>query len=308
MGVEIRFFYFYILLFGLIVLIDPVYGFDNETIRPGHTLKIIVSGHAEFSQTVVVKQDGTTEYPLLIGIPIDGLTVEDVKQLLYSALLKYEYEPEIYVILSDKRIIEYQVQGAVNAPGDFIQEAPINLQQAVLLAGGMAPFADPRSIHVLRLVNGMREDIEIDFYDYYLQDSLILAPEVFDGDIIVVSRATKREIVQVLGAVNAPGSFIPEPKENIYDIINRAGGFTESAKIKEVVYISYRNNKPVKNTVDLSDVHKAEKYEKLPLVKQGDIIVVYEIPYYTRLDWWARTIRDWTTILTAFFFLTGTFN
>ncbi len=41
-------------------------------IRPGNQLKITVSGHPEFTQEVIILEDGSCEYPLLAGVPLEG--------------------------------------------------------------------------------------------------------------------------------------------------------------------------------------------------------------------------------------------
>ena len=61
----------------------------EQLIAPGNVLNITVPGYPELSKSVVVRQDGMTDYPMLANIPIDGMTTSELKELLLTLLTRY---------------------------------------------------------------------------------------------------------------------------------------------------------------------------------------------------------------------------
>lgn len=277
---------------------------DAETrIRPGNVLKITVSGHSEFSGEYRVLPDGTAEYPLLAGIPLDGLTADDVKELLRSVLLRFELEPDIFVIISEQMVIKFQVFGAVRLPGEFDAEGSINLQQALAMASGIDEDGDYSHIRIMRLQDNQRVDIEVDLTTFFRQDSLVLPPEILDRDIIVVPRQIAELTVRILGAVHAPGFYVVEPGDDLYDIILKAGGSKPEADNRRVMHINRIDGKPGKNIVDLHKIMQSGRYEDLPLVSYGDIIIVPEKAEWRDFWLWLTRWREVIYFLTSLFIL-----
>mgnify|MGYP006277350501 CR=1 FL=1 len=60
---------------------------------------------------------------------------------------------------------EYFVDGAVRRPGSFSIRQDTNLQEAVVAAGGLAPYARKSELIVIRNKDGQREKLEIDISD-----------------------------------------------------------------------------------------------------------------------------------------------
>ena len=271
-------------------------GFAVTVIKPGHTLKITIVGHSEFTQKVTVSQDGTIEYPLLSGIAVDGLTTDDVRDLLRQIMIKYDSEPEVFVILSKEIMVQFQVQGEVFRPGKYTSAKPVNLQQALVMAGNVTANANIRSIHIFRIEDDHRTEYLVDMLTLFRLDSLILAPEVLDGDLIVVGRQGKEAVVRIVGEVNMPGSFILEPETNIYDAILQAGGFTNVADQNKIVFISNLSGNPKRIIINLREELERSEFSTLPLVYPGDLIVVHRKPIYKQLGWWSTTIQQFSVI------------
>jgi len=285
----------------IVILISASTSFSQsfEVIEPGQKLTITVANHTEFSAELIVYPDGTVDYPLLNGISIAGFTPTDVKDLLIPIFISLNIEPEIFITAHRVQTIRFYVQGMVNNPGTFTGVSPINLQQAILMAGGNTQDADLRKVHILRKQNGNRTDIEIDLAVYYLQDSLELSPEILDEDIIVLARGTLKRIVQVIGAVNNPGQYVPEHESNVYDMIRLAGGISDLAEEKKVILISNHDGSYTKKTINIKDVFESRRnYENLPQIFPGDIIIVKEKKFWKTWDWWIEIFRDVTVVLT----------
>ena len=256
-------------------------------IKPGHIIKITVSGHPEFTSEVEVFNNGITEYPLLAGIPLDGLTSDDVKELLQSVLLRFELEPDIFVIISQTETINYQVLGEINKPARYEMEAPLNLQQAIVLAGNETEDGDLTNLRILRIENKRRVELLINLDDYFIQDSLLLPPEVQNRDIIIIPRKSDENQVRVTGSVGNPGLYPVSPGDNILDMLQQAGGgFSERrgyatgnyysllGDMKRVIHITFVDGEPVRNVVNVYKFIQDGNYRDLPAVSPGDMIIV----------------------------------
>ena len=258
----------------------------TSQIRPGHLLKITVSGHPEFTAEVEVLNNGTIEYPLLSGIPLDGLTADDVKELLQSVLMRFELEPDIFVIISETEIIDFQVLGEVSRPARYEMEAPLNLQQAIVLAGKETDDGDLTNLRILRIENERRVEHTVNLNDYFVQDSLLLPPEVHNRDIIIIPRKMGKNLVRVTGSVTKPGLYAVRPGNNILDMLQqaqsnftgqmqyRAGSYYMVGDLKRVIHITYVNGKQVRNVVNIYKFIQQGNYQDIPNVSQGDIIIV----------------------------------
>ena len=62
---------------------------QNATIKPGDKIEIVVYGHAELSRTVTVSQRGTIDFPFLQSLPVDGLTLDRLREIIFAQLSKY---------------------------------------------------------------------------------------------------------------------------------------------------------------------------------------------------------------------------
>jgi len=295
----------FIWLFLFAFPLGKTFAIEQVRVQPGHTIAITVSGHPEFSQRVIVRRDGTTEYPLLTGIPLIGLTGDDIRDLLLPILIRFESEPEVFVIVSEVRMIQFQVLGEVLRPGRFTQQMPIDLQQALILAGGTLENANTREIQILRIKDENRITLKIDLRQFFRGDSLELAPKLENNDIVVVTRNDLNKAVRVIGAVISPGLYFPEPGANLADVIfNDAKGFKPSGKRNKILLITKRNGMFNREVYNLKHIFKNDRYKDLPLVLPGDIIIVENREEWRSMSWWYQTLRVMIETFTLYFLVT----
>jgi polysaccharide biosynthesis/export protein len=268
------------------------------TIQPGQVLKITVANHPEFSQQVTVGLDGTVDYPLLAGVPLEGLSASEVRDLILPVVMRFEREPEIYVVISQVQMIKAQVYGAVKAPGKFEAESPLNLQQLLGMAGGFMEEADIVHIRLIRSERQGRSETVIDLTRHFFSDSLAITPNVEDGDMVVVPRLTPSTSVRVFGLVRTPGEVFISTGDNIYDIILRAGGFEKGADTRRVLLISGRAGNYENRIINLNSSLKTGRISDLPLPVGGDMVIVPELEDWRNLSWWLTTLKD-VVILTS---------
>lgn len=271
----------------------------SQVIQPGHLLTITVLGSDDLTQQVAVREDGTTNYPILGNIPVDGLTPEDLSQLLNRVLSRIMERPEVFVSVSDFRLITARVVGAVQSPGTVQLEGPVDIQSVLERVGGTEPNADRRNISIVREVNGERQVREVNLAEYLQQSVADFEPVMIEtGDMIVVPLLQRESFARVLGAVRSPGSYVPQPGETVLDLIYRAGGPDNRANLDEVYfYTRGPDGQRQEQVLDLTRIE--EDPDSLPFVQPGDVISVDRISEFVTLSFWASTLRDVALIISS---------
>ncbi len=261
-----------------------------QRVKSGQVIKITVAGHPEFTTSVVVRQDGTIEYPLLVGIPIDGLTANDIRNLLIPILMRYEREPEVFVIISELQVIKIQVFGAVKNPGRIETEGPLNIQQVLRMAGGPTDDADLSKIRIIRTIYDNRQEQLVDLSYYFKGDTLTIAPEVLDGDVIIVPYVTSNEMIRIIGAVNAPGLYVYRSDSNLLDFIYLARGFSQNADTKRVLLISQQSDSVIYKRYNINSILQRGNSKELPLLIPGDVVIVPEKERWQEFGYWVTFV------------------
>jgi polysaccharide export outer membrane protein len=123
---------------------------DSYVVQPGDTLQVSVWKETDLTGEVLVRPDGGMTFPLAGNIEAGGHTVEQIRTVLVSRLGKYVPDPVVTVAVKATAGSRIFVVGKVNRPGDFPLIRPIDVMQALSLAGGATPFADVDGIRILR--------------------------------------------------------------------------------------------------------------------------------------------------------------
>ena len=122
---------------------------QSEPLQPGDTLQISVWQDPKLNRQVVVGPDGMIAFPLAGHIKAEGITPQSLEGLLRSRLKKnYTGQLDVTVSLAAVNPTEASaskprvyISGEVLKPGPILLKPPINIAQAVALAGGVSPFA-----------------------------------------------------------------------------------------------------------------------------------------------------------------------
>ena len=264
----------------------------EQVITIGNVINITVLGYPELSKTVVVRQDGTTDYPLLANVPVEGLTLTEFKELLFPILVRYVERPRLFVNISEHFMLQVRVQGEVKNPGPYQVQGPIDLQGVISVAGGLLNTSDLRNIRILRRIKEQKVSITIDLYEYLKDEQAAKLPEINDGDIIIVPMLSLVSYVRVLGAVQSPGNYVPRDKNtNVVDIINQAGGITVNGNLNHVYYIPYDRTEYVPKRIKVRKLWSSGRITEIPIVHPGDIVIVNEYSPWNKLTFWAQIMQ-----------------
>lgn len=246
-------------------------------IYPGDQLEITVYGHEEMPKSVTVEQNGTIKYPFMKGIKVDGLTVEQLTNILSARLSQYiGGRAEVLVGFAVEETIEVVVLGQVTQPGSHKIPKNHTMQGAISAAGGATSRSDLDKTRLIRIdpASGLREEQIVEMVSIIVETGDIKKlPPLKDGDIIFVPSIYGAVFVNVLGAVQKPGNYELFPGANLIDVIFLAGGPRDDASIRNIKLIRRIGAAQSEEIVDIETVLKA-KGGQLPFLQPGDIIFV----------------------------------
>ena len=160
---------------------------DSYRLQPGDVLEISVWKEESLRREVLVRSDSGVSFPLAGDLSVAGLTPEDVRHELEARLGKFI--PDVTVSVAVQQINGNQVfvVGRVNRPGVYKFDRPVDVMQALSLAGGATEFAGVDAIRILRRVaDGHQHTFEFAYSDVargrHLEQNIVLR----SGDTVVV--------------------------------------------------------------------------------------------------------------------------
>ncbi len=113
-------------------------------------LNVRVWHEQDFSGNYSVHPDGKITIPLIGDIQAGGKTPNEIEKTLKDALANYVKNPLVTVTVADVLSKRYYMDGEVNRPGEYALVSPTTVLEAISKAGGLAGFANPKKIYVLR--------------------------------------------------------------------------------------------------------------------------------------------------------------
>jgi polysaccharide biosynthesis/export protein len=163
----------------------PVDG--SYIVQAGDQLQVTVWKEPDLQGEVLVRPDGGISFPLAgDDVQAAGHSVDDIRKVLQSRLAKFVPDPVITVAVKAANGSRIFVVGKVNHPGDFALIRPIDIMQALSLAGGTTPFADVNGIRVLRRDGDQQQVFRFRYDDVRRGRELTQNILLHSGDTVVV--------------------------------------------------------------------------------------------------------------------------
>lgn len=159
---------------------------DSYIVQPGDTLLVTVWKETDLQGDVLVRPDGGMSFPLAGNVEASGHTVEQIRAILASRLAKYIPDPVVTVAVKAASGSQIFVVGKVNHPGNFPLARPLDVMQALSLAGGATPFADVNDIRVLRREGEQQHVFRFRYDDVRRGRGLAQNIVLRSGDTVVV--------------------------------------------------------------------------------------------------------------------------
>jgi polysaccharide biosynthesis/export protein len=159
---------------------------DAYELKPGDVLEISVWKESDLQRDALIRPDGSFTFPLAGEIDARGKTVEDVHKNLVDRLQKFVPTPVVTVAVKSIAGNRVYVVGKVNRAGDFPLVNPIDVMQAISLAGGTTPYAAVNDIVILRRQNGRQQAFSFHYSDVSRGRNLSQNIQLQGGDTVVV--------------------------------------------------------------------------------------------------------------------------
>lgn len=213
---------------------DPTY-----RVGAGDNIFLSVPQRTDLNRKLVIKPDGSVTLPLIGDVRIGGLTVAEIQGRLLQAL--QEYYPsikriEVSVTAAVSQVI--YVSGQVVKPGKYTFSNPVSAWEAIREAGGPTATASLDNVRIIvdRARGGATSVVNVlAAIDGGTIENL---PMLHAGDTVIVP--TTEELytgtmgVNVFGAVQKPGVYRLQGRQDLVSAVLRAGGPVQFAELRQV--------------------------------------------------------------------------
>jgi len=156
-------------------------------LQPGDTVTISVWKEKDLETEALVRPDGGLSFPLVGDVEAEGHTLRQVRDIIAERLKPYIPDPVVTVAIKEIGGNEIFVLGRVNRPGGYAFSQPIDVMQALSLAGGTTPFAKLNRIVILhRDASGAEHSVRFHYAEIAHGRDLAQNVLLNSGDTVVV--------------------------------------------------------------------------------------------------------------------------
>jgi protein involved in polysaccharide export with SLBB domain len=232
----------------------------NYILGPDDKLNINLYGNSLANWNLSVSPEGNINIPGVGVLKVGGKTIEQATSAIKSKLTASNYAighgTNVQISLGDIRSIKVIMIGELVKPGTYTLPSLATAFNALYAAGGPGDNGSFRQIEIIRNNRIIRH---LDIYDFLVKGDQKDNIALQDQDIIRVPSYRTR--VELTGQIKNPALFEVLPGESLQDILNYAGGFTDSAytarikvsqisdqqrRLTDVVEADYKNYMPLR--------------------------------------------------------------
>ena len=156
------------------------------TIGADDVLSIVFWRDKELTAEVTVRPDGKISLPLLNDIQASGLTPAQLKDRIVEESTTYVEDPNVTVVVKDIKSRKVFITGEVRKPGFYPLTSSTTVLQMISIAGGLADYAKPDKISVVRVENGKPQSFKFNYKEIIEGKKLNQNIELKPGDTIIV--------------------------------------------------------------------------------------------------------------------------
>jgi polysaccharide export outer membrane protein len=155
-------------------------------LQPGDLLTVSVWKEQDLTLEVLVRPDGGVSFPLVGDVAASGKSVEALRQEFTERLKRYIPNPVVTVSAKTIGGNHVYVVGKVLRPGEYPFSRPVDVMQALSLAGGTTSFAAVNDIVILRRENGLLRALPFHYAEVERGKGLMQNIVLESGDTVVV--------------------------------------------------------------------------------------------------------------------------
>jgi polysaccharide export outer membrane protein len=160
----------------------------NYRIGPGDMLQVYVWRNPELTTTVPVRPDGKVSTPLVEDMGAVGKTPSELARDIEKVLAEYVRSPQVNIIVTQpvSTFSQLKIIGQVARPQSMAYREGMTVIDAVLAAGGLAPFAAGNRAKLIRTENGKPREIKVKLDNILNKGDLATNVALQPGDVLVV--------------------------------------------------------------------------------------------------------------------------
>ena len=157
-------------------------------LSPNDEIVMTVFQEDDLSSKTTIDVNGMVMLPLLGEVKVGGLTLGQATAQIQKLYDKdYLVNPQVNLVVAKFAARRFSVLGQVQRPGsfDFPQNEPMNLLEAIAMAGGYTRLGAPSKVTVRRVENGSPQIFQLNA-DEMVQDAKKKAFQILPNDVITV--------------------------------------------------------------------------------------------------------------------------
>jgi polysaccharide biosynthesis/export protein len=163
-------------------------GVSEYRVGPQDLIEINVFQVADLNRTVRLNSAGQISLPLIGAISAGGKTVQELEAEIAKRLSeRYLQNPQVSVFVKEFASQRVTLEGAIKNPGIYPLTGKTTLIQAVAMAQGLDPLANPQGIVIFRMIQGKKMAAVFDIAA--IRAGNAEDPQVYGDDIIVVEQS-----------------------------------------------------------------------------------------------------------------------
>lgn len=180
-----------------------------DVIAPGDKIRVTVFQVDSLSGEFQVEENGQIDYPLIGIVQAQGHTPSEFAKVLAARLQESSLRnPNVQVAVTERAQQTIAIEGAVSQPAVVPIRGQTTLLQAIALARGTTPDANPSQVVVFRTVRGQRMAAAFDLRA--IRRGEASDPAIYPNDIVVVAGSQKNKLLEsVFQTLPVIGLFRP---------------------------------------------------------------------------------------------------
>jgi polysaccharide biosynthesis/export protein len=220
---------------ALISLLAPALVRADSTYRvgPEDVLKVQVARHEEMGGEVVVLSDGTVMLPVVGGLSVVGLSVEQIRDQVAHGLRKKLVSPEVTVEVLRPRPRRVFVSGDVKMPQPLDLKEGWRITEALANAGGLVVRPEVARGTLFRLPD---QTLTLDLARIYVDQDPTANLPLQPGDVIDIQEAPTVRIF-VTGQVQRSGVIDLTQGRGVVEALALAGGALPTAALSKAYVV-----------------------------------------------------------------------
>ncbi len=275
---------------------------EEYILMPGDTVLITIVGATNYSYITGITYEGkitinipvasvptaqgvyVPQYDVIATVPIYGLNLKMAKDSLTSVFMKYFRNINVDITLLGMRTFIVFVAGQVKNPGTVIARPIDRVSEIIKRVGGTTAIGSRSKIELKRS-NKTAQLVNLE--EFERTGNITDNPYVQDGDVIYVPKMEKSVIVKgaVFGKMGyelrvsqltaamertSEGLYELNPGDKVSDLIDKAGGVTPWADLKNI-YVQRADNRI---DIDFQTILANSNSEANIELQDKDVIVV----------------------------------